>query len=399
MNLQSPDVVGDPITHSAFEIVERINKETELFNSKREASIPRFDRDEIVLDKLIRDGSFTSEYSIHKVCLDKAKFYSEDEELVRNSVASEADVYTIKLLNFEKVEKDSKRYANESLNLVVEAKILSNLSHKNIIRLRGLSSQGVHGLKARVEGNFFLILDRSTCTLRDRQEDWLKTCPTSLLHRLQIGIEVAEALCYLQRKKVIHRNIKPENICFSQYGKPMLRDFGLSKILPNREDSFLLTGLCGTLRYMSPECATCRKYGMASDVYSFILLLWGILTLELPFRNKSRLEIFNHLKNGGFELTLRDSWSSSLKKCIRNGSSGLASTRPTIEKVHGTLIRQVELFSKVKDKENQFSQRHGLSKQGSLRALHQSVREKASIFSQSYNRSRSMDFSYPGVLG
>mmetsp|Transcript_22856 Transcript_22856/g.34660 ORF Transcript_22856/g.34660 Transcript_22856/m.34660 type:complete len:367 (+) Transcript_22856:145-1245(+) len=364
MSPQQCHATGQLISLSACEILDRIDKSANLSNSKREASIPRFHRDEIVLDDLVGKGGFNSVFSIHEFSLDKTKKYSVAQQVFRERVSKEPDNYVIKFLS-DKFENDSAGYANGSLDLVVEAKILANLRHKNVIRLHGISSEGVHGLKTRVEGNFFLVLDRLTCTLRDLQQDWLKTWPSGPLHRLQIAIQIAEGLCYLRRKKVLHRDIKPENVGFSRDGKPLLYDFGFAKILPNRDDNFALTAMCGTLRYMSPECAMSRKYGMASDVYSFTLLLWEILTLEVPFREMSRAEILDQLECGDYELPLQEYWPSDLKKCIKNGFSSVISKRPTIETMHSTLIRQIGGFESEQEASS-ISKQRSVPKMGQL---------------------------------
>jgi len=345
MPSQVRETPGQLISNSAREILTRMDKYANLSNSKREASIPRFHRDEIVLDKLIGEGGFNSVYNIHKFCLNSTNHEkcSVAQQIFRKKVSKKPGNYVIKFLS-DQFEEESEGYANGSLDLVVEAKILANLRHQNIIRLHGISTEGVHGLRTKVEGNFFLVLDKLACTLRELQQDWIRTWPTITLHRLQIAIQITEGLCYLRRKKVLHRDIKPENIGFTNEGKPMLYDFGLSKILPNNVDEFKLTAMTGTLRYMSPECATHKNYGMASDVYSFTLILWELMSLEVPFRSMTRTQILSRLGKGGIQLSLKSYWPNALKKCIRDSSDKCPRKRPSINTIHDILTNQIEYF-------------------------------------------------------
>ncbi|MBX3420400.1 MAG: serine/threonine protein kinase [Pirellulaceae bacterium] len=94
----------------------------------------------------------------------------------------------------------------------------------------------------------------------------------------QIGWQIASALDYAHRQKVLHRDIKPGNLLLDRHGAVWIADFGLAKAL--EDDDVSRTGdIVGTLRYMSPE----QFRGAAdhrSDIYSFGLTLYEMLTLS-----------------------------------------------------------------------------------------------------------------------
>ncbi|MGH7514825.1 MAG: serine/threonine-protein kinase [Gemmatimonadales bacterium] len=101
---------------------------------------------------------------------------------------------------------------------------------------------------------------------------------------LAIAAPVADALSYAHRMGVLHRDVKPENILFSQ-GHPIVADFGLAKAISTAGGANLTgTGLAlGTPGYMSPEqAAGTTDLDERSDVYSLAVVIYEMLVGELP---------------------------------------------------------------------------------------------------------------------
>ena len=106
-----------------------------------------------------------------------------------------------------------------------------------------------------------------------------------------IALKIADALDHAHRNGVIHRDLKPSNIQIDDHGEPHLMDFGLAK---RKESEITVTtegAILGTPAYMSPEQARGEALHVdgRSDVYSLGVILFQLLTGELPFRGSMRM--------------------------------------------------------------------------------------------------------------
>ncbi|XP_020594485.1 probable receptor-like protein kinase At5g20050, partial [Phalaenopsis equestris] len=96
--------------------------------------------------------------------------------------------------------------------------------------------------------------------------------------RVRVAIEVAKALAYLHhdcRSKVLHLDVKPENVLLDEEFHALVADFGLSKMM-GRDESRVITSLRGTKGYLAPEWLMETGVSDKSDVYSY-----GMMLLEM----------------------------------------------------------------------------------------------------------------------
>merc|ERR1712032_1097927 len=121
-----------------------------------------------------------------------------------------------------------------------------------------------------------------------------------LEERVDIAIQLADAIAYLHKQNVVHRDLKPDNIGFDKHGILKVFDFDIARVAPRttctrggridginvydkENETFHMTQNVGSPRYMSPECARKEQYNLKTDVYSYGLLFHQIVTLEKPY--------------------------------------------------------------------------------------------------------------------
>jgi serine/threonine protein kinase len=105
-----------------------------------------------------------------------------------------------------------------------------------------------------------------------------------------IAAQLAAGLAHAHEHGLVHRDLKPANVLFDDSDRPKIADFGIARI---GSDSTLTEAgtVLGTAGYISPEQATGDPATPASDVYSFGILLFRMLTGRLPFESESPLEV------------------------------------------------------------------------------------------------------------
>ncbi|MBS0207997.1 MAG: protein kinase [Planctomycetes bacterium] len=155
---------------------------------------------------------------------------------------------------------------------VQEAQALAALNHPNIVTIHDFGQAGsfYYVLMEFVDG---VNLRQAMTAGRFTPEQALVMVPP-----------ICEALQYAHDHKIVHRDIKPENLLLDKQGRVKIADFGIAKIL-GRESSDLgvvESQPAGTPRYMAPEQLTRHVADHRSDIYSLGVVLYEMLTGELP---------------------------------------------------------------------------------------------------------------------
>ena len=136
------------------------------------------------------------------------------------------------------------------------------------------------------------------------------------------------------RSEYTHKQVL---IRFDIRGDLKLFDFGLAKELKPIEregkDEYQTSGLAGTRRYMAPECAEILPYGKPSDVFSFAVLFWEMLSLKTAFEKYTREQHYKEIIVEGKRPKLSKSWPFSIKNLIQRGWAPKPSDRPTFQSV------------------------------------------------------------------
>ncbi|MGI9534172.1 MAG: serine/threonine-protein kinase, partial [Thermodesulfobacteriota bacterium] len=112
---------------------------------------------------------------------------------------------------------------------------------------------------------------------------------------INISRGILSALRYMHTKGLAHRDIKPSNIMFNKEGVVKVTDFGITKLIG--DDKNTKSGLVGSYTYMSPEQILGEETGVESDLYSFGITLYRMVTGQVPFKGITEYSIMKgHLE-------------------------------------------------------------------------------------------------------
>jgi eukaryotic-like serine/threonine-protein kinase len=165
----------------------------------------------------------------------------------------------------------------ERARFLQEAQAASALNHPNVCTIYDIKEEG---------NQHFIVMEYvDGVTLREK----IAQCRAKSLFALQdvitYAIQIGEALQEAHSKGIVHRDVKPENIMVNSKNQVKVMDFGLAKL----KGSMKLTrtsSTVGTLAYMAPEQIQGGEVDARSDVFSFGIVLYEMLTGHLPFRGE-----------------------------------------------------------------------------------------------------------------
>ena len=211
-----------------------------------------------------------SKYKIKRKPIGKGSFAN-----VYYATCSLGKDYAIKSISLSKIK-------NSNINKFMrEIEIVEKMNHQNIVKCYDVFKTNLHWyivLEYCNFGTFELLINAFKNIDIKQKEKW----------GIYYLVQVRDAMKYLHEKKIIHRDIKPSNLLFhKQDGNIIVKlaDFGFSRYVESDENNNenMLTTICGTPLYMSPELLLDMNYNSKADLWSFGIVMYELLHGSNPY--------------------------------------------------------------------------------------------------------------------
>ena len=158
-----------------------------------------------------------------------------------------------------------------------EARMLAKVNHANLVNIYDQGDDS---------GNAYIVLEFvEGITLRDALRDSGALTTGQIL---QVSKAILSALTQAHSNGIVHRDLKPENVLLSDDGRIKVTDFGLARELSADTDT---GSLVGTVAYLAPEVIKRGKTQTQSDIYSFGIMLYEMLTGKQPYLGTDAIQI------------------------------------------------------------------------------------------------------------
>ncbi|XP_019089454.1 PREDICTED: serine/threonine-protein kinase STY17-like [Camelina sativa] len=208
------------------------------------------------------DGTDEWEIDMKQLSIEKKVACGSYGELFRGTYCSQE--VAIKILKPERVNAEMLREFSQ------EVYIMRKVRHKNVVQFIGACTRSP---------NLCIVTEFMT---RGSLYDFLHKHKGvfKIQSLLKVALDVAKGMNYLHQNNIIHRDLKTANLLMDEHEVVKVADFGVARV---QTESGVMTAETGTYRWMAPEVIEHKPYDHRADVFSYAIVLWELLTGELPY--------------------------------------------------------------------------------------------------------------------
>lgn len=168
-----------------------------------------------------------------------------------------------------------------------EAQAAGKLNHPNVVSMYDVGyDQGYH----------YIIMEYvAGCTLKEYIQHHARV---SVQEAVKITIAIAEGLEHAHAMGIVHCDVKPHNILITDAGRIKVTDFGIARAINSAATMMYTNSVMGSAHYISPEQASGKSINVSTDIYSLGVVLYELLTGEVPFRGETPVSVaLQHVKD------------------------------------------------------------------------------------------------------
>lgn len=268
---------------------------------------------------------------LHSLNLSGFNFYIEYSQLQIIKKIGEGGFGMVFLGTWNEKEVAIKKFTlKEKINIknilnkfIREINIISNLRHPNIVLYMGVSfhENNYYMITEYIpNGNLFEFLHNKNKNIIDEKL------------QVKIAYEIAIAMKYLHSRNITHCDMKSSNILLDENFTVKISDFGLSRMV-NILNISETKGKFGTTHWMPPEIMKAKKYEEASDVFSYGMIVWEMMTGKVPYYGLAPNQIVGLVADCRKIVEIPKEGNSALRKLVKNCLQYVPDKRPSFEEI------------------------------------------------------------------
>ncbi|CAN1334692.1 Serine/threonine-protein kinase STY13 [Linum perenne] len=245
----------------------------------------------------------------------------------------------VKLLDWgEEGHRTEAEIASLRADFIQEVAVWHKLDHPNVTKFIG-ATMGSADLQIQTENGQISMPKNICCVVVEYlpggavKNYLIKNRRRKLAFKVvvQMALDMARGLSYLHSQKVVHRDVKTENMLLDKTRTVKIADFGVARVEASNPND--MTGETGTLGYMAPEVLNGEPYNRKCDVYSFGICLWEIYCCDMPYPDLSFSEVTSAVVRQNLRPEIPRCCPSSLANVMKRCWDANPDKRPEMEEV------------------------------------------------------------------